>query len=175
MKKVKIETVNPNPKNPRVISEEMLDKLKKSITEFKEMLEIRPIIVNKENMILGGNMRYKACKELGIKEIYIEQISLSKKKEEEMIIRDNVTFGKWDWESLADKWEAKELNSWGMNVWENPLDDEDFEPESNPDFEKEQATEDDFEEGAERRIPKQKNFLECECPECKHKFEIEND
>ena len=79
------------------------------------MLSLRPIVVDKDNIILGGNMRYKACKEIGLKEVYIIQADdLDEKKAQEFIIKDNVGFGEWDWDVLANDWDVKELEEWGL-------------------------------------------------------------
>src|SRR5690554_4970903 len=112
VQRVKLEDLKPNPDNPRKISKSGLEKLKKSIKEFEEMLELRPIIVNKDNLILAGNQRYQACVELGIKEVPVSRVRMSKKKQAELMIRDNVAFGQWDWEDLMNNWKVDELESW---------------------------------------------------------------
>jgi hypothetical protein len=106
-----------NPNNPRYIKDEKFEKLKTSIKEFEEMLNIRPVVVDENNTVLGGNMRLKAIKDLKIKEIPVKIVSgLTEKQKQEFIIKDNVGFGEWDWDMLANEWEAEELSEWGMNI-----------------------------------------------------------
>jgi len=81
------------------------------------MLEIRPIVVDKDNIVLGGNMRLRACQEAGLKEVYIIQADqLTKKQQREFIIKDNVGFGEWDWDDLANEWDTEELEDWGLDL-----------------------------------------------------------
>ena len=118
--KVKISKVKTNPNNPRLIKDEKFKKLVKSVKEFPEMLEIRPIVVDKDNIVLGGNMRLRACQEAGLKEVsIIKAEELTKKQQREFIIKDNVGFGEWDWDDLANEWEVDELGEWGLDL---PLD-----------------------------------------------------
>tara|TARA_R110000744_G_scaffold56031_2_gene118225 strand:+ start:5048 stop:5596 length:549 start_codon:yes stop_codon:yes gene_type:complete len=115
--KVKINEVFGNPVNPRTIKENKFKKLVKSIEEFPEMLKLRPIVVNKEMGIIGGNMRFKACQSLKHKEIYIIKAeNLSEKQIEQFIIKDNVGFGEWDWDMLGNAWDSFELENWGLDV-----------------------------------------------------------
>jgi hypothetical protein len=114
---VKISEVKTNPNNPRIIKDDKFAKLVKSIKEFPEMLNLRPIVVNDDMIVLGGNMRLKACKEAGLKEVPIIKASnLTEQQQKEFIIKDNVGFGEWDWDSLANEWEAEELVEWGLDV-----------------------------------------------------------
>jgi len=131
-KEVKISEVKSNPNNPRIIKDDKFLKLVKSISEFPEMLKIRPIVVNSDMVVLGGNMRLKACKEAGLKKIpIIIAADLSAEKQSEFIIKDNVGFGEWDYELLANGWDAEKLQDWGLDL---------------PDFGTEiEAEEDDFE------------------------------
>ncbi len=133
MQKVKLSDIRPNPNNPRVIKDDKFKKLVKSIQDFPQMLELRPIVVNDEMIVLGGNMRLKALEHLGIKETYIIKASdLTQKQEQEFIIKDNVGYGEWDWDQLANEWDVEDLDEWGLDL---PLD-----------FVKElEAEEDDFE------------------------------
>ena len=120
------------------IKEAKFKKLVQSIKEFPEMLKLRPIVVNKEMGILGGNMRYKACQEIGLKEIYIIKADkLTDKEMEQFVIKDNVGFGEWDWDILANSWNTKELTDWGMDVWQSMDDIETAAHFSLPDGEKE--------------------------------------
>lgn len=115
---VKISEVKTNPNNPRLIKDDKFKKLVQSIKDFPQMLEIRPIVVNEDMIVLGGNMRLKACKEAGLKEVYIIKASnLTQEEQKAFIIKDNVGFGEWDWDMLANEWEAEELVEWGLDVW----------------------------------------------------------
>jgi ParB-like chromosome segregation protein Spo0J len=117
VKKVKISDVKTNPKNPRLIKDDKFRKLVKSIQEFPEMLELRPIVVDENNIVLGGNMRLKACIEVGLKEIYIVQAQdLSEEQKDEFIVKDNVGFGEWDWDILANEWDTEKLEDWGLDL-----------------------------------------------------------
>jgi hypothetical protein len=115
--KVKITEVKNNPKNPRLIKDDKFKKLVKSIQEFPQMLELRPIVVDENNIVLGGNMRLKACKEAGLKEVYIVKAdNLTEQQKDEFIVKDNVGFGEWDWDELANTFEAEQLEDWGLDV-----------------------------------------------------------
>lgn len=115
--KVKISEVKNNPKNPRLIKDDKFRKLVKSIQEFPQMLELRPIVVDENNIVLGGNMRLKACKEAGLKEVYIVKAeNLTEQQKDEFIVKDNVGFGEWDWDELANTFEAEQLEDWGLDV-----------------------------------------------------------
>jgi hypothetical protein len=119
MQKVKINAIKTNPKNPRLIKDDKFKKLVKSIQEFPQMLELRPIVVDENNIILGGNMRYKACIEAGLKEIYILKAEdLTEQQKDEFIVKDNVGFGEWDWDILANEWDTDKLTDWGLSVWQ---------------------------------------------------------
>ena len=116
---VKIAEVKSNPNNPRIIKDDKFKKLVKSIKEFPQMLELRPIVVNTEMIVLGGNMRLKACKEAGLKEVPIIMAEeLTEEQQKEFIVKDNVGFGEWDWDELANTWNAEELKDWGLDVWQ---------------------------------------------------------
>jgi DNA modification methylase len=119
MKKVKISEVKLNPNNPRLIKDDKFKKLVQSIKDFPEMLDIRPIVVNQDMIILGGNMRYKACKEAGLKEIPIIVTDLTEDQQREFLIKDNTSGGEWDWEVLANEWDSEELEAWGLDL---PID-----------------------------------------------------
>ena len=130
IEKWKVSEVKANPNNPRVIKDDKFKKLVKSIQDFPEMLELRPIVVNSDGIVLGGNMRLKACKEAGLKEVpVIKAEDLTEDQQKEFIIKDNVGFGEWDWEDLANNWDAEELTEWGLDgigfdVNQNELDTE---------------------------------------------------
>jgi hypothetical protein len=117
VEQVKISEVKTNPKNPRLIKDDKFKKLVKSIQEFPQMLELRPIVVDENNIVLGGNMRLKACKEAGLKEVFIVKAeNLTELQKDEFIVKDNVGFGEWDWDMLANEWDAELLNDWALNV-----------------------------------------------------------
>jgi hypothetical protein len=112
----KISHIKLNPNNPRLIKDDKFQKLVQSIKDFPEMLDIRPIVVNQDMIILGGNMRYRACKEAGIKEIPVIITDLSEEKQREFLIKDNTSGGEWDWNMLANEWEEEQLNEWGIDI-----------------------------------------------------------
>lgn len=116
IKKVKITEVISNPNNPRLIKDDKFKKLVKSIQDFPDMLNVRPIVVNKDMVVLGGNMRLKAIKEAGIKEINVDIVDWSEDKQKEFIIKDNASFGEWDWNDLANNWDSEELTDWGLDI-----------------------------------------------------------
>ena len=117
IKTVKLSEVKTNPNNPRIIKDDKFSKLVKSIQEFPKMLEIRPIVVNADMIVLGGNLRLKACKEAGLKEVpIIFADDLTEDEQRQFIIKDNVGFGEWDWDMLANEWEPEELKEWGLDV-----------------------------------------------------------
>jgi hypothetical protein len=138
-RKVKISEVKSNPNNPRQIKDDKFAKLVQSIKDFPEMLDIRPIVVNADMVVLGGNMRFKACKEAGLKEVpIIVAENLTDEQQKEFIIKDNVSGGEWDWDMLANEWEAEQLTEWGLDVWQQApdidysiLDEEDVEDQLN--------------------------------------------
>jgi ParB-like chromosome segregation protein Spo0J len=126
IEKLPISKVKANPNNPRIIKDDKFQKLVKSIQDFPQMLEIRPIVVNEEMIVLGGNMRLKACQEAGLKEVHIIKASdLTEEQQKEFIIKDNVGFGEWDWNELANVWDNEKLNEWGLDVpvFEGNLDE----------------------------------------------------
>ena len=112
----KISEVKLNPNNPRLIKDEKFKKLCQSLKDFPEMLNIRPIVVNKDMIILGGNMRYKAAKEIGLKEIPVTIADLTEDQQREFLIKDNTSGGEWDWEVLANEWNSEELEAWGLDL-----------------------------------------------------------
>ncbi len=124
--KIAINKIKLNPNNPRLIKDDKFAKLVQSIKDFPEMLEIRPIVVNDDMIILGGNMRFKACKEAGLKEVSIIKVSgLSAEKQREFLIKDNVSGGEWDWQ-LLQEWDSLELESWGLDVIGFDLDSDEL-------------------------------------------------
>jgi len=121
--KVKINDIHSNIRNPRIIKDSKFKKLVKSIKEFPEMLELRPIVVDENNLILGGNMRHKACIEAGLKEVHVKVAKgLTVEQKQEFIIKDNVGFGEWEWDILGNEWNSVKLDEWGLDSWQN-IDD----------------------------------------------------
>lgn len=122
-KKVSIDKLKPNPDNPRIIKDDKFKKLVRSIKDFPEMLKLRPIVVDKDMVVLGGNMRLRALKDAGVKDVeVIIADNLTDDQKREFIIKDNVGFGEWDWETLANEWDAEQLGEWGLDVWTPPAD-----------------------------------------------------
>jgi hypothetical protein len=117
---IKLTTIKSNPNNPRVIRDEKFKKLVKSIEEFPKMMALRPMVVNEDMVVLGGNMRLKALKELGYKEVPNDWVKSAKDLTDDeirrFIIADNVGFGEHDWEMLANEWNVEELNDWGLDI-----------------------------------------------------------
>ncbi len=127
MERVDIKQVRSNPNNPRFIKGNKFEKLVKSIKEFPQMLDLRPIVVNQDMIVLGGNMRLKACEEAGLKEVpIIFADNLTPEQEKEFIIKDNSSFGEWDWDLLANEWNTDQLADWGLDI---PNFDTDIEDE----------------------------------------------
>jgi hypothetical protein len=130
---VNIETIKPNPDNPRVIKGDQLEKLKKSIQEFPEMLEARPLVVDENLVVIGGNMRLRALKELGYKDIPIIRFSnLDEAKKREFVVKDNVNYGEWNWDSISTSWDVSVVSDWGLEIPAWVMDDE-MEPEIDED------------------------------------------
>jgi hypothetical protein len=135
-KSVKLSEIKVNPNNPRLIKDDKFAKLVQSIKDLPQMLAIRPIVVNSDMVVLGGNMRLKACKEAGLKEVpIIIADNLTEDQQREFLIKDNVSGGEWDWSMIANDWDADQLEGWGLDVPELKAID-------------------DAEEGDEIKIPK---------------------
>lgn len=114
---VEISKIRNNTNNPRFIKDDKFRKLVKSIKEFPEMLELRPIVVDEDMIVLGGNMRLKACIEAGLKEVPILIAdNLTEDQKKEFIVKDNVGFGEWDWDLLANEWDTELLEEWGLDL-----------------------------------------------------------
>lgn len=123
IEKCNIKLVKENKTNPRYINSTKFKKLVKSIKEFPEMLEKRPIVVDETMTVLGGNMRLKACKAAGLFDVYIHKvIDWSEEQKKEFVIKDNLAFGEWDWDLLANDWSEVKLNEWGLQVWQTETD-----------------------------------------------------
>lgn len=124
IKKVKIAEVKPNPNNPRLIKDDKFRKLVKSIQDFPDMLSVRPIVVNKDMVVLGGNMRLKAIKEAGYKDIAVEIVDWTEDQQKEFIVKDNASFGEWNWDDLANNWDEEQLVEWGVDTWVSKSNDD---------------------------------------------------
>jgi len=121
MQIVKISEVKPNPKNPRILKDDKFKKLVKSIQEFPDMLNKRPLIVFTDTdgkyIVLGGNQRLRALKELKHETVpIIVADEWTEEQKNEFLIKDNVGFGEWDWDSLANEWDAEKLDDWGLDI-----------------------------------------------------------
>jgi ParB-like chromosome segregation protein Spo0J len=154
--KVTIKEVIPNKSNPRIIKDDKFKKLVQSIKDFPQMLEIRPIVVDENNIILGGNMRFKACIEAGLKEVFIIKANdLTEEQKHEFIVKDNVGFGEWDWDILANEWDTEKLEDWGLKIPIYIDEDIDF---------------DNINSNEDRSSDKQNKVVTC--PKCLHKFDV---
>jgi hypothetical protein len=178
---MKIETKNVkqillNPENPRIIKDNKFKKLVKSIKAFPQMLEIRPVVINKDGMVLGGNMRFKASIEAGLKEIpVIVADNLTKEQEAEFVLKDNISAGDWDWNQLASDWEEKELDDWGLN-YEDFVHTSKFEPMLQPNTSYADITEERIKQEAEKLAKQMVNDMKMTdiiCPNCEYEFSIE--
>jgi len=124
---IPINSIKTNLNNPRILKDDKFKKLVNSIKSFPEMLKVRPIVVNDDMIVLGGNMRLKACKEAGLKEVHIIKVSdFTEAQQREFIIKDNVGFGEWDWELISKDWDADEITDWGLDAIGFDLDAEDY-------------------------------------------------
>ena len=120
---VKRSKIKENPNNPRIIKDHKYYLLVKSLQEFPEMLKLRPIVVDEDMMVLGGNKRLKASKDAGLKEVWIEIAEgLTEAQKKEFVIKDNTNYGEWDWDILANEWDSVQLTEWGVDAWPNQDD-----------------------------------------------------
>ena len=112
-----INEIKPNPNNPRIIKDVKFKQLVKSIQDFPQMLELRPIVIDENNMVLGGNMRLKACIEAGLTDVPVKQAKdLTEEQKKEFMVKDNVGFGEWDWDLLANEFDTEEIGEWGLDI-----------------------------------------------------------
>tara|TARA_R110000868_G_scaffold179854_1_gene420318 strand:- start:1811 stop:2422 length:612 start_codon:yes stop_codon:yes gene_type:complete len=157
IKKMKLKDIKPNPNNPRVLRDDKFQKLKQSITEFPKMLSLRPMVIDENNVVLGGNMRLRALQELGftdVDEAWVKRSSdLTEDEKKRFIIADNVAFGEWDWDTLANDWEVVDLEAWGLEIpqFNQDINLDDFFEENNEQKEEKfkitlEYTEDDYNE-----------------------------
>ena len=123
-----INQIKTNTNNPRIIKGDKFTKLVQSIKDFPEMLKLRPIVIDEDNVVLGGNMRLRACKEAGLTDVPVKIAKgLTEDQKREFIVKDNVGFGEWDWDILANEFENSDLNEWGLDVWDTKdIDLDDF-------------------------------------------------
>jgi ParB-like chromosome segregation protein Spo0J len=132
---MKLSKLKGNPNNPRIIKDDKFKKLVKSINDFPKMMALRPIVVDENFIVQGGNMRLKALQEIGFKDIpdeWVKQVSdLNEDEKKQFIIKDNVGFGEWDWDELANNWDAEQLTEWGLEI-------PNFEPSQTVDIEGEE-------------------------------------
>ncbi len=134
--KLPISKIKPNPNNPRIIKDDKFQKLVQSLKDFPEMADVREIVINKDNVILGGNMRFKAMLEAGWTEATVKVVDWSEDKQKEFIIKDNVSGGEWNWDDLANEWDSDLLEEWGLDLpaqFGNEEVEEDEAPEVSPD------------------------------------------
>lgn len=127
-KKINIKKINPNKSNPRFITDKKFNKLVQSIKDFPEMLEKRPLVVDENMVVLGGNMRLKALQKAGIKNVPIDIAeNWTEEQKKEFIIKDNIGFGEWDWDVLANNYDKDILNDWGLDIlFDDDIDLNDF-------------------------------------------------
>jgi site-specific DNA-methyltransferase (adenine-specific) len=125
-----INLIKLNDHNPRDITPEQFEKLKKSIQEFPQMLETRPLVIDENNVVIGGNMRLRVLQELGYTEVPVKQVTnWTEEQKKEFVIKDNLSYGVWDWEALANEWDVEQLEDWGLEVLEFDGEDEELEAE----------------------------------------------
>jgi site-specific DNA-methyltransferase (adenine-specific) len=114
---MRIQDIKPNPENPRIIKDHKFKQLVESIKSFPQMLELRPIVIDENNVVLGGNMRLKACIEAGLTDVPVVQAKdLTDLQKKEFIVKDNVGYGEWDWDDLANNWDEQLLTEWGLDI-----------------------------------------------------------
>jgi DNA modification methylase len=134
---MKLKDIKPNPNNPRVLRDDKFQKLKKSIQEFPKMLSLRPIVIDENNVVLGGNMRLRALQDLGFTDLDDSCVKyandLTEEEKQRFIIADNVAFGEWDWDTLANDWDVVDLEAWGLEI-----------PQFDETVEEFEASEDDY-------------------------------
>ena len=116
VKVVKITEIKANPNNPRILKDDKFKKLVTSIENFPEMADVRPIVVNMDMVVIGGNMRLRAMKEVGWKEAPVQMVDWTEEQQKEFIIKDNLGYGEWDWSDLANNWDEQELTDWGLDI-----------------------------------------------------------
>lgn len=175
MKKININSIKENPDNPRIIKDEKFKKLVQSLKDFPDMARVRPIVVNKDMITLGGNMRLRAMRDAGWTECFVQVVDWPKEQQKEFIIKDNVSFGEWQWETLANEWNSKELNDWGVDSYVYEFDK--YNPELMPETTYNDITKEEIHKEAKRlaeqMIKEKYKKIECICPECGAEFQID--
>lgn len=125
IEKIRVDFLKGNTKNPRKINDDKLRKLVKSIREFPEMLEIRPIVVDENMIVIGGNQRFKAAQMAGLTEVPVMKVeNLTEEQKQQFIIKDNVNHGDWDWETLVSDFNLDTLRDWGADIPDFNMDAE---------------------------------------------------
>lgn len=155
--------------NPRCIRDAKFKKLVQSLKDFPEMLETRPIVVNKEMVVLGGNQRFRAIQELGWDKVRVVVVDWSEKKQREFIIKDNNSSGEWDWEDLANNWDGADLKDWGVVPDFAPV----YAPTTDPTTDSGSLTDDEIntrKEQMEKAMSSNASYREVICPNCHHQF-----
>jgi hypothetical protein len=176
---MKLKDIKPNPNNPRVLRDEKFAKLKQSIQEFPKMLSLRPIVIDENNVVLGGNMRLRALQDLGYTDIDDTCVKYAKDLTEEekqrFIIADNVAFGEWDWDTLANDWEVVDLEDWGLNIPKFDPVDIDFDPNVTPETNYSDVTKEQIRAEAEKlasQMLRNHKEIDVMCPKCGNEFII---
>jgi len=168
-----INKIKSNPNNPRVIKDDKFKKLVQSLKDLPEMAQVRPIVVNQDMIVLGGNMRLKAMKEAGWKEAPVAIVDWDEEKQRQFIIKDNVSFGEWDWDVLANEWDVSKLNNWALDTWKDELD---YKPTLEPLTNYSDVTKAEIESQAKKlamQMIKEQMVKDVICPSCGHEFAIE--
>lgn len=166
---IELKKLKPNPNNPRTIRDEKFKKLVKSLTNFPEMLMARPIVVNSEMVIIGGNMRYKAAIEAKLGSVPVFIADWDEQAQKEFTIKDNSSAGEWDWEALANEFESEDLKEWGV------LPDFAYNPETNPQTQMRDVTDDDVDvrqKQIDDGLSSENTYQVVLCPNCSHEFKI---
>jgi len=140
MKQVAIGRVKKNPNNPRTIDQAKLKALVGSVQDFPEMMKLRPIIVNKDMMVLGGNMRLEAARQLGMDKVWIQVADLTPEQEKEFIVKDNISYGVWDYDQLIGEWETDLLLTWGLEIGDSDY----FQVDDSNEFKAPRPSDDDY-------------------------------
>lgn len=176
---MKLKDIKPNPNNPRVLRDDKFQKLKQSIQEFPKMLSLRPIVIDENNVVLGGNMRLRALQDLGFTDLddscvkYANDLTEEEKKR--FIIADNVAFGEWDWDTLANDWDVVDLEAWGLNIPKFDPVDIDFDPNLTPETNYSDVTKEQIRAEAEKlasQMLKNRQEIDVMCPKCGNEFII---
>lgn len=168
---LKITEVFGNNENPRFISELKFNQMVQSLMSFPEMASVRPLIINQKNIVIGGNMRLKAMVEAGWKQVPVVKVDWSEEKQREFIIKDNVSFGEWNWQILHSEWDKELLTEFGLDF---PASD--YNPNLMPSFNDSEVTAEDIEDQKNKMNVGNAiaDKIDVICPECGHEFHIKN-